>query len=77
MKTLSCFILTLSLALGQTPPAPQDNPAQDLEPYSRQFVQVLSAVEAHSAGGVPTEQMVYEGAIPSMLRQLDPHTQFF
>lgn len=77
MKTLSCFILTLSLALGQTPPAPQDNPAQDLEPYLRQFVQVLSAVEAHSAGGVPTEKMVYEGAIPSMLRQLDPHTQFF
>jgi carboxyl-terminal processing protease len=82
MKTLSCFVLTASLTLAQTPPAekpsaPQENPAQDLEPYLRQFVQVLSAVEAHSAGGVPTEKMVYEGAIPSMLRQLDPHTQFF
>ena len=82
MKTLSCFVLTVSLTLAQTPPAekpsaPQENPAQDLEPYLRQFVQVLSAVEAHSASDVPTEKMVYEGAIPSMLRQLDPHTQFF
>jgi carboxyl-terminal processing protease len=82
MKTLSFFVLTVSLTLAQTPPgekasAPQENPAQDLEPYLRQFVQVLSAVEAHSASNVPTEKMVYEGAIPSMLRQLDPHTQFF
>jgi carboxyl-terminal processing protease len=82
MKTLSFFVLAVSFALAQTPPAakpdaPQENPAQDLEPYLRQFVEVLSAVEAHSAGGVPTEKMVYEGAIPSMLRQLDPHTQFF
>jgi len=82
MKTLSFFVLTVSLTLAQTPPAekpsaPQENPAQDLEPYLRQFVEVLSAVEAHSASGVPTEKMVYEGAIPSMLRQLDPHTQFF
>jgi carboxyl-terminal processing protease len=82
MKTLSFFVLTLSLAFAQTPPtvkpnAPQENPAQDLEPYLRQFVEVLSTVETHAAGGVPTEKMVYEGAIPSMLRQLDPHTQFF
>jgi carboxyl-terminal processing protease len=82
MKTLSFFILTVSIALAQAPPAekpatPQENPAQDLEPYLRQFVQVLSAVESHSASGVPAEKMVYEGAIPSMLRQLDPHTQFF
>jgi carboxyl-terminal processing protease len=82
MKTLSFFVLTVSFTLAQTPlaekpTAPQENPAQDLEPYLRQFVEVLSAVEAHSAGGVPAEKMVYEGAIPSMLRQLDPHTQFF
>jgi carboxyl-terminal processing protease len=75
MKTLSGFLLVARLALSQAPPA--ENPAQDLEPYLRQFVQVLNAVETNSAGGVPTEKMVYEGAIPSMLRQLDPHTQFF
>jgi carboxyl-terminal processing protease len=75
MKTLSFFVLTMSLALAQSPP--QENPAQDLEPYLRQFVEVLSTVEAHSADAVPAEKMVYEGAIPAMLRQLDPHTQFF
>jgi len=82
MKTLSFFVLGVSLALAQTPPAaaptaPQDNPAPELEPYLKQFVDVLTAVQAHSSDPVPAEKMVFGGAIPSMLRQLDPHTQFF
>ena len=58
-------------------PLPQNDPAKDLTPLLHQFVQVLSAVETQGAEQAPVEKLVYEGAIPSMLRQLDPHTQFF
>jgi carboxyl-terminal processing protease len=75
MRTLSLFVLAATLALAQV--APPENPAPELEPYLKQFVDVLSAVQAHSSDAVSADRMVFGGAIPSMLRQLDPHTQFF
>ena len=84
MKTLCLLALAACLALAQTPPAqapaaapPAEDPAHELDPYLKQFVNVLSAIDANSADPVPAERTVYGGAIPSMLRQLDPHTQFF
>jgi carboxyl-terminal processing protease len=56
---------------------PQDDPGRDLTPFVKQFVDVLSAVQAQSAEKPVADKMIYEGAIPSMLRRLDPHTQFF
>ncbi len=58
-------------------PIEQLDPAKDLGPQLRQFINVLSAVEAEGADKPAVDKMIYEGAIPSMLRQLDPHTQFF
>lgn len=55
----------------------QDDPGRDLAPYVRQFVDVLSLVDAQAADKPAADKMIYEGAIPSMLRRLDPHTQFF
>lgn len=43
----------------------------------KQFSKVLSMVEEKYADKVDTEQAIYEGAIPNMLRVLDPHSQFF
>ena len=43
----------------------------------KQFSKVLSMVEQKYADKVDTEQAIYEGAIPNMLRVLDPHSQFF
>ena len=40
-------------------------------------MQVFSTVQAESAGQEPVDKLIFQGAIPSMLRQLDPHTQFF
>ena len=82
MKTLCLFAVAASLALAQTQsahpqPDPLDDPARELNPYLRQFVDVLTALNANSADAVPAEKTIYEGAIPAMLRQLDPHTQFF
>jgi len=59
------------------PDIPKDDPARDLVPLVRQFVEVMSVVEAQSADSPSADKMIYEGAIPSMLRKLDPHTQFF
>ncbi len=49
----------------------------DLTPSLRQFISVLSIVQDEGADPQPIDKLVYEGAIPSMLRELDPHTQFF
>ncbi|MBI4443926.1 MAG: S41 family peptidase [Acidobacteria bacterium] len=38
---------------------------------------VLQTVEAHYAEPVEAEKVIYNGAIPGMLRSLDPHSNFF
>lgn len=48
-----------------------------LDPLLKQFVDVLRAVQKNAAAPVTLDKSIYEGAIPSMLRPLDPHTQFF
>src|SRR5690242_16238920 len=77
MKAWSLLVMACALA-AQTPPdgPPPADPA-GLEPSLKRFIDVLSAVQANSASAPSVDKMVYEGAIPSMLRQLDPHTQFF
>ncbi len=55
----------------------QVDPGQDLTPALRQFIDVLTVVQERGADPQPVDKMLYEGAIPSMLRELDPHTQFF
>ncbi len=67
----------VDMAAKPDAPLPQTDPAKDLIPALRQFMQVFSTVQAEAADQAPVEKLIYEGAIPSMLRQLDPHTQFF
>jgi carboxyl-terminal processing protease len=79
------FVCTFALASGlaaQNPGsvpenAPQGDPVKDLAPSLQKFLEVLSTVQAESPDPPPLDKLIYEGAIPSMLRQLDPHTQFF
>lgn len=61
----------------KAPEPPKDDPARDMVPLIRQFVDVLTIVQAQSADAPAANKLIYEGAIPSMLRRLDPHTQFF
>ena len=49
----------------------------DLESALKRFTQIVAAVQREAADPVNTEQAIYQGAIPSMLRQLDPHSVFF
>lgn len=66
-----------------TAPAPTaENPGtaeavHDLELRLREFVDALEVVNTEAAAKSTPNRLIYEGAIPAMLRQLDPHTQFF
>src|SRR5271154_4393941 len=43
----------------------------------KRFTELISIVETQAADPVNTQQAIYQGAIPGMLRTLDPHSIFF
>jgi carboxyl-terminal processing protease len=49
----------------------------DLDSSLKRFTEVLAVVQREAADPVNTEGAVYQGAIPGMLRRLDPHSIFF
>ena len=49
----------------------------DVNASIKKFTQVYEAVEANFADKVDPDHIVYRGAIPTMLRTLDPHSNFF
>ena len=50
---------------------------QKVQESLRSISQVLHAVETNYADPVDMEKTIYNGAIPAMLRTLDPHSNFF
>src|SRR6202163_4303277 len=52
-------------------------PAQDLDGLLKRFTELVAIVESQAADKVNSEQAIYGGAIPGMLRELDPHSIFF
>src|ERR1700741_1995987 len=51
--------------------------ADDYQTAVRAFTRVLDVVQANYADRVDVDKSVYQGAIPGMLRVLDPHSNFF
>ena len=51
--------------------------ADDLEIEVKRFVDAYSIVESDAADPVAPDKAFYEGAIPGLLRRLDPHSVFF
>jgi carboxyl-terminal processing protease len=49
----------------------------DYQTAVREFTRVLDVVQSNYAQPVDVDKAVYEGAIPGMLRVLDPHSNFF
>ena len=49
----------------------------DLQDSIKSFTKVLSVVQSEYAIPVDTDHAIYDGAIPGMLRVLDPHSTFF
>ncbi len=87
LRLLLVFALCLA-ALPLDAQRPGDRPAdsgppidprvpKEIDPLLKKFIDVFSIVQSDGADVQPSEKMIYGGAIPSMLRQLDPHTQFF
>jgi carboxyl-terminal processing protease len=59
--------------------APASTPSTDSEVRDslRQFTDVYEKVEENYAERVDPDKAIYNGAIPSMLHSLDPHSNFF
>jgi carboxyl-terminal processing protease len=51
--------------------------ADDYQSAVHDFTRVLDVVQANYAEKVDVDKSVYQGAIPGMLRMLDPHSNFF
>jgi carboxyl-terminal processing protease len=49
----------------------------DTQSSVRDFTRVLDVVQSNYAEKVDVDKLVYQGAIPGMLRVLDPHSNFF
>ena len=49
----------------------------DLDSALKRFTELLSIVETEAADPVVSQTAIYQGAIPGMLRTLDPHSIFF
>jgi carboxyl-terminal processing protease len=54
-----------------------DPNAAELEAELARFLNVYSTAAENSADPLSTDQVIYGGAIPGMLRVLDPHSVFF
>ncbi len=74
------FVLLCALAAGifsygrvAAATAPEDDISQSL----KSFTQVYDVVEQNFADPVKPDKAIYNGAIPGMLRTLDPHSNFF
>ena len=64
------FILPLLLALTL-------RAADDVETEVKRFLDAYAAIEVNAADPISPEQSFFQGAIPGLLRRLDPHSVFF
>ena len=73
-------VLVLSAVLGGIYGPPVRATSSDinsLQDSVKSFTRVLSVVEKNYANPIDTDHVLYSGAIPGMLRVLDPHSSFF
>src|SRR5437870_11593217 len=54
-----------------------DDKDDDTHQSLKILTKVYAAVEENYADPVSPEKAIYDGAVPGMLRTLDPHTNFF
>lgn len=77
---LLVFVLTISAILGGLygPSVKAKGAgATDVQESVKDFTRVLAIVQHNYAEPVDSEHVIYDGAIPGMLRVLDPHSNFF
>src|SRR5271154_7354173 len=81
---LSTFVVVLCSVIGGVfgpgvtgVSAASSGPEEDLKTNIKQFTKVYELVENNFADKVTSDKSIYKGAIPGMLRTLDPHSNFF
>lgn len=57
--------------------AASESSDQQIQESIRQFSDLLAKVETHYADELDADAVMFNGAIPQMLRMLDPHSAFF
>src|SRR6266436_285597 len=67
----------LGMVFAQKNPATAHDSDSDVSQSLQQFTQVYDIVEQNYAEPVNPDKAIYNGAIPGMLHQLDPHSNFF
>jgi carboxyl-terminal processing protease len=55
----------------------KSDPAAGLAEEAKRFLDVFNVVSESAADPVSADQAIYQGALPAMLRTLDPHSIFF
>jgi carboxyl-terminal processing protease len=72
-------VLLLCAVLGAIygPNVRATSSADDYQSAVHDFTRVLDVVQNNYAEPVDVDKVVYQGAIPGMLRMLDPHSNFF
>src|ERR1700681_602761 len=74
---LATFGLLGMLFAQRISPATAPSSDSDVRESLKQFTEVYEKVEENYADPVNADKAIYNGAIPSMLHQLDPHSNFF
>ncbi len=75
----SAVLLTCSIAVafGQSSNRSKTITDDDVAASLKKFAEVYSVVEQNYAQPVDADKTIYNGALPGMLRVLDPHSNFF
>jgi carboxyl-terminal processing protease len=73
MRRLAAVILLLLPVTLRADDDPTAASAADL----KKIIDVFVTLDEHAADPVSADQAIYQGAIPGMLRTLDPHSVFF
>ncbi len=74
---LALFLQAAPVPPAPSRPAPSPEDVHQMEVALKQVLGVYAVVEANAAEPVDSDKAFYEGAIPGMLRTLDPHSVFF
>ena len=70
-RLIAVLLASSLLALAADPPADQD--ARQM----KRFIDALQILQQNSADPIDFDKAFYQGAIPGLLRHLDPHSVFF
>ena len=74
MNHLTLRCIAIFLLIAATAPAQEET---ELDSLLHTFMNVYATVESEAASPVDSYKAIYEGAVPGMLRPLDPHSVFF